>query len=237
VASVRSLPWVYPVVNAVSGTQEFRLATFVIQAMVVAGIFAALLLLAFVPEKRRKDGDLTLVFLLLYGASQIVLDSTRYDSLFFRSNGFISIVQVVSALATGLACAVFSVRLVRTHGMDKRYIALWAIFAAFVGLGGYMEYHVQRHGDQAVFAYSLMSMALLGMVFVVTVIWVLAQKEPEEKPVSENTQTEAVPAQKQERKPKAKFAQPKQTHWEEEEDLYIPLEELGLPEDFFFEDE
>lgn len=237
ISSVQSLPWVYPVTNTVSGALEYRLATFVIQAMVTAVIFGALFAFAVATDKKRRDGDLTLFFLLLYGASQVVLDSTRYDSLFFRSNGFISIVQVVSALATGLACAVFSVRLVRTHGLDKRYIALWAIFAAFVGLGGYMEYHVQRHGDQAVFAYSLMSMALLGMVSVVVVIWLLAQKEPEEKPVPENTQTEAVPAQKQERKLKPKFAQPKQTHWEEEQDMYIPLEELGLPEDFFFEDE
>ena len=178
VASVRSLPWVYPVVNAVSGTQEFRLATFVIQAMVVAGIFAALLLLAFVPEKRRRSGDLTLVFLLLYGASQIVLDSTRYDSLFFRSNGFVSIVQVCSALALGLVCVVFSVRLVRQHGFERRYLALWLEFAALVGLGGYMEYYVQRHGDQAAFAYTCMSGALVGIVAIVMGIWYLAGKEP-----------------------------------------------------------
>ena len=33
-----------------------------------------------------KDGDTFLLFLLMYGASQVVLDSTRYDSLHFRSN-------------------------------------------------------------------------------------------------------------------------------------------------------
>lgn len=178
VATVHSLPWVYPVVNAVSGIQEFRLATFVIQAMVTAAIFAALLLLAFVPEKRRRSGDLTLVFLLLYGASQIVLDSTRYDSLFFRSNGFVSIVQVCSALALGLVCVVFSVRLVRQHGFERRYLALWLEFAALVGLGGYMEYYVQRHGDQAAFAYTCMSGALVGIVAIVMGIWYLAGKEP-----------------------------------------------------------
>lgn len=178
IASVRSLPWVYPVVNGVSGTQEFRLATFVIQAMVTALIFVALVLLTRVPRKRREDGDLTLIFLLLYGASQIVLDSTRYDSLFFRSNGFVSIVQVLSALALGLACVVFSLRLVKRHGFERRYLALWLEFIALVGLGGYMEYHVQRHGDQPVFAYTCMSCALVGIVAIVMGIWYLAGKDP-----------------------------------------------------------
>ena len=177
-ASLRSLPWVYPVVNTVSGTQEYRLATFMIQAMVTAAIFGVLLLLAFASGKRRKNGDLALLFLLLYGASQIVLDSTRYDSLFFRSNGFVSIVQVCSALALGLVCVVFSVRLVKRHGFERRYLALWLEFAALVGLGGYMEYYVQRHGDQAAFAYTCMSGALVGIVAIVMGIWYLAGREP-----------------------------------------------------------
>ena len=178
IASVQGLPWVYPVINTVSGTQEFRLATFVIQAMVTAVIFLVLMLLTRVPGKRRKEGDLTLIFLLLYGASQVVLDSTRYDSLFFRSNGFVSIVQVFSALALGMVCVLFSVRLVKRHGFERRYAALWLEFVALVGLGGYMEYHVQRHGDQAAFAYSCMSGALVGVVAIVMGIWYLAGKEP-----------------------------------------------------------
>lgn len=182
IASVRNLPWVYPVVNSVSGALEYRLATFVIQAMVTGLIFVLLLVLARITRDRRKDGDLSLLFLLCYGASQVVLDSTRYDSLFFRSNGFISIVQVLGALALGLSCLVFSVRLVNRHGFQRRYLALWLEFAALVGLGGYMEYYVQRHGDQAVFAYSCMSLALVGIVAIVFGIWYLAGREPDWEP-------------------------------------------------------
>ena len=213
IASVQSLPWVYPVVNTVSGLQEFRLATFVIQAMVTAAIFAALLAIAMTTERRRKDGDLTLLFLLYYGASQVVLDSTRYDSLFFRSNGFVSIVQVLSALALGLSCAVFSVRLVKRHGFQRRYLALWLEFAALVGLGGYMEYYVQRHGDQPVFSYTCMSLSLVGTVAIVTGIWYMANREPElslltnpEQPVQEHSEepeptAEAESAASEEEKP------------------------------------
>jgi len=190
IASVQSLPWVYPVVNSVSGAEEFRLATFVIQAMVTAVIFVVLLVFMVLTRKKRKDGDLTLVFLLLYCASQVVLDSTRYDSLFFRSNGFVSIVQVLSAMGLGLAAAVFSVRLVKIHGFRKWYIGLWVAFAALMGLGGYMEYYVQRHGDQPVFAYSVMSTALVGIVSVVMAIYFLAGRTPAPKMVSEEEGTE-----------------------------------------------
>ena len=169
------LPWVWPVVNTVSGALEYRLATFVIQAMVTGLIFLglAVFFLADRQDKRRK-GDLTYIFLLCYGASQVVLDSTRYDSLFFRSNGFVSIVQVLGALAIGLACVVFSLRMVKARGYRHWQIPLWVLFAALVGCAGYMEYYVQRHGDQAVLTYSVMSACLIGLVLVVLVIRLLA---------------------------------------------------------------
>lgn len=264
IASVQSLPWVYPVTNSVSGAQEYRLATFMIQAMVTTVVFIALFVYAARTRGKRRDGDLTLFFLLLYGATQVVLDSTRYDSLFFRSNGFISIVQVVSALATGLACAVFSVRLVQRQGFKKWYIGLWTVFAAFVGLGCYMEYHVQRHGDQPVFAYSFMSLALTGMVAVAIAIWILAEKEPVHEPTSakqprEKKEPKAAPLLKKakdtgtslvarwSKDAKSAFSVKKKTDKMEhsgkeekpqpqEEDAYIPLDALGLPEDFFFEE-
>ena len=75
-----------------------------------------LILLIFYLPKKRKDGDTALIFLLLYGASQIVLDSTRYDKLFFRSNGFVSVVQVLGALGLLLVIVVFSARMVKARG-------------------------------------------------------------------------------------------------------------------------
>lgn len=250
VASVQSLPWVYPVVNAVSGAEEYRLATFVIQAMVTAAIFLGLLVFVLLTEEKRRDGDLTLVFLLLYCASQVVLDSTRYDSLFFRSNGFVSIVQVLSAMGLGLGAIVFSIRLVRRNGFRRWYLALWLAFAGLMGLGGYMEYYVQRHGDQPVFAYSWMSAALVGIVTVVLVIRCLAERDmkplppraPKQKkrPAKEPKKPEAAeslmempagkPKQEEIAQPEASADRKTET---EEKAEYIPLESLGLPKDFF----
>lgn len=182
VESVRSMPWVYPVTNAVSGATEYRLATFLLQAMVAAALFLALTLFYLTGKRRNlKDGDTCLLFLLCYGTSQVVLDSTRYDSIYFRSNGFVSIVQVLGALFLVIAIVVFSVRLVKARGFKAWYIALWTASIALIGGAGYMEYHVQRHGNQAVFAYSVMSLCLCAVVILTLVIRAAGGRKPKGK--------------------------------------------------------
>lgn len=156
------LPWVIAGINPVSGEMECRMAVFLMQAMACGLIFLALLV--FYLTGKRKAGDTALLFLLYYGASQVVLDSIRYDSLYFRSNGFVSVVQVLGAAAAALAVIVFAVRLVRAGGWKKWYFGLWLFQAACFGLAGYMEYHVQRHGSEALFAYSIMAAALAGLL-------------------------------------------------------------------------
>ena len=174
VRSIQSLPFVYPVTNAVSGASEYRLATFMLQAMAALMIFIALSVFYLKGKEKLKDGDTCLIFLLVYGASQVVLDSTRYDSLFFRSNGFVSIVQVFSALALALAIILFSRRMVKARGFRFWQVFLWIAEAACIGGAGFMEYYVQRHGDQAVFAYSIMSACLAGIILLTLLIRILA---------------------------------------------------------------
>ena len=162
----RSLPIAYPVSNAVSGAVEYRLATFALQSMVALALFLGLTVFYCKGQKRGKlkDGDTCLVFLLLYGASQVVLDSTRYDSLFFRSNGFVSVVQVLGALALVLAVILFSRRMVKARGFRAWQILLWLLIAIAIAGAGYMEYYVQRWGSKALFAYSVMSACLLFVI-------------------------------------------------------------------------
>ncbi|MEF2838686.1 MAG: prolipoprotein diacylglyceryl transferase family protein, partial [Oscillospiraceae bacterium] len=179
VENFKSLPFVYPVTNAVSGAVEYRLATFMLQSMVALVLFGGLALfyLRKDPAGRRKDGDVALIFLLIYGASQVVLDSTRYDSLFFRSNGFVSVVQVLGALGLALAIIAFSRRMVKVRGFEWWQILLWVFIAAGIGCGGFMEYYVQRRGNEAVFAYSVMSGCLIGVILLTLLIRYLAIKK------------------------------------------------------------
>lgn len=173
--NIRSLPFAWPVTNTVSGAVEYRLATFLIQAFVALVLFAALSGF-FVRGQRKglKDGDTCLLFLLIYGASQVVLDSTRYDSLFFRSNGFVSIVQVFGALALGFAIVLFSVRMAKARGFRFWMVPLWILIAGFIGGAGYMEYYVQRRGNEAVFAYSVMSGCLAAVIALTLLVRYLA---------------------------------------------------------------
>ena len=162
------LPWAVSMTNSVSGAAENRLAVFLIQAMAAAALF--LVLLIFYARGRRRgtlrEGDTCLIFLLCYCASQIVLDSPRYDNLYFRSNGFVSIVQIFSLLTVLTVAVIFTVRLAKTRG--ARWTAMALVLLPLLGCAGYMEYHVQRHGDQAVLAYSVM-----GICMVLTVVRIL----------------------------------------------------------------
>ena len=172
----RSLPIASPVNNAVSGAVEYRLATFALQSMVALALFIGLAVFYNKGQKRGKlrDGDTCLLFLLLYGASQVVLDSTRYDSLFFRSNGFVSVVQVLGAVALALAVILFSRRMVKARGLRAWQIFLWLLIGIAIGGAGYMEYYVQRRGNEALFAYSVMSGCLLFVILLTLLIRFLA---------------------------------------------------------------
>lgn len=158
--SLHFLPFSYAVVNAVSGATEYRFATFMFQSLFALGLFLALTLYYKRHRSQCPDGDICLIFLMCYCASQIVLDSTRYDSLFFRSNGFVSIVQVLGAVALVGGIVVFSRRLVRNRGFRFWYVPLWLAIAGALGGAGFMEYYVQRHGSTALFAYCMMSLCL-----------------------------------------------------------------------------
>ena len=177
VADTVGLPFAYPVSNAVSGAAENRLATFMLQSISTGVIVALLLLymlLCVLRKKKLRDGDVTLLFMLMYGACQIILDSTRYDSLFMRSNGFISIVQILGLAGVLVAIVMFSIRMVKARGFKWFYILFWLLLLALMGGGGYMEYYVQRHGDQAAFAYRNMGMCLAGIVLITLLIRMIA---------------------------------------------------------------
>ena len=187
---ITELPIVYPVANSVTGELENRLATFMLQSLVTAGIFVVLLLFWLFMKRKGKSGDTALMFALLYGAAQTILDSTRYDSLFFRTNGFVSMVQIAGAVGLFLAILVFSVRLARSR--SPWYLLLWVPVLGLLGGAGYMEYYVQRHGDEALFAYTIMAACLIGVILLGIVTYILAVTGEHKKRKLASKQAEAV---------------------------------------------
>ena len=173
---ITELPMVFPVNNAVTGEVEYRMATFMLQAITTAVITAVVLIVWLLGQRKNhkiKDGDAAFLFLLAYGASQIVFDSTRYDSLYMRTNGFISIVQILGAVGLVLGIVVFSVRLVKALRFKWWFIPIWVAMLALIGVAGYMEYYVQRHGHLYVFANNTMSGCLLGAIVLAVVVYCL----------------------------------------------------------------
>lgn len=171
-SQLTGLPWAYPIANA-SGQLEYRFATFLFQAAVAAalGIFLAGIFF----RKKSRPGDVTILFVLLYSASQILLDSTRYDSLYLRSNGFVSMVQVLSAVALVSVVVLLCVRSVKVLGFRKWMIILWLSFLLLFAGTGYMEYYVQRHGREAAFSYSVMGMCLVSIIALGLLLWHFSQ--------------------------------------------------------------
>ena len=172
-------PYASAVTNPVSGAQENRLATFMLQSSLVTVIVIGLLVFMLVQKLRKKkiaDGEIFLIFLLAYGASQALCDSTRYDKMFFRSNGFVGMVQIMGLLAMLIPLVLYSVRMVKGRGFKPWQAGIWTGILGLLGLAGYMEYFVQRNGHRALLAYSVMGSCLLGVVILGLVIRGLIRK-------------------------------------------------------------
>ena len=170
------LPLAYGSVSPITGLEEFRLATFLLQFFCVMFLFLGLLHFYLKQTEKNpsyRHGDSFWIFLLLYSASQAVLDSTRYDSLFLRSNGFVSLVQILCLVSLVVTLVLFSVRMVKAMGWNFGFLMLWLPALALLGGAGYMEYFVQRHGDQAAFAYGTMSLCLGAFVLLTLAVrWI-----------------------------------------------------------------
>lgn len=177
-------PYASPIINSVSGVQENRLATFMMQSILTGGIVVVLLLyMAWraLRKKKIRDGDICLMFLLGYGSTQIICDSTRYDSLFLRSNGFVSVVQILGLVALLVPMVLFSIRMVKHDGKLKPWhFPIWLVALGLLGMTGYMEYYVQRNGHKAALAYSVMGACLASVILLgLTIRWLSERPKKE----------------------------------------------------------
>ena len=159
-------------VSAGSGGVEYHFATFFVYFLLLMALTVLLLVFYFRSRRRRlksgpRHGHTAILFLLLYSAMDLVLDSTRYDSSFFRSNGFVSVAQIISALCILAILAYYSAHSIRANGLRLYHWIIWAVYLATVGGTGYLEYLVQRHGNWYLACYSGMSVCCAAMALTV----------------------------------------------------------------------
>lgn len=169
--ALQHLPLASGVTNS-AGVVEYRFATFFVQFLLM--LLICFLLLAFFCLRRARpmksgaaEGNTARMFLLLYCAVELVLDSTRYDSSFLPINGFISLVQIVSALGILALLIYYSVHSLRANGRQRLHWLLWGLWLLGLAAVGVFEYLVQRHGDWFLLCYGVMTLGSLAMSFAV----------------------------------------------------------------------
>ena len=123
---------------AIEGDYDWVLATYLIEAFVA--LVLALVLLWDVNKKGRRAGNTFLLFLLLFGASQVILESLRFDQHMHLS--FVGLQQVIAMLLLAAGVTVLALRRMK----DKPGMAIAALIllpvAAGVGVG--LEFAIDR---------------------------------------------------------------------------------------------
>ena len=160
-----------PFSSWVDGFGEWHVATFFFQFVMMLVIFV--LLMRFFVKRRRwpmknglpRDGHVALMFLCWLSALDLMADSSRIDASRLRLNGFVSMVQIVSAVTLLLVLVIYSRRSIRVNGLRPSLWIWWIVFFLGAGLTGFLEWLVNRHLSWHLFCYFLMSLATMTMAF------------------------------------------------------------------------
>ena len=84
-------------------------------------------------------------------------------------------------MALLLPIVIFSVRMVKNMGIKWFHFIFWVLILGMMGLAGYMEYYVQRHGNEALFAYTMMGTGLIVIVLTTLVIRAVGNRAARKK--------------------------------------------------------
>ncbi|MBR5093816.1 MAG: prolipoprotein diacylglyceryl transferase [Oscillospiraceae bacterium] len=178
-----------------AGNVIWRLAVF-FQAFLAMLLLTVILLHFYVKRGKRKmiapcprSGNVWRMFLLCYGAIEIVVDSLRNDSPLMhfhlisdlnQYSSFVSLAQIFAA-ATALYVLIFySVKSIKAKGFSFWHALSWVGFvASLVGIGYFGEYKVQRTA-QYLKCYTIQILSCLAMVIIIRLVYdsCVAKKKP-----------------------------------------------------------
>ena len=191
---LKTLPFAVSNVDA-AGNTVWRLATFFLAFLAMLVLTGALLGFYVRRGKRKmkapcpRSGNVWRMFLLWYGAVEIVVDSLRNDSPLMhfhliselnQYSSFVSLAQVFAA-ATALYVLVFySVKSIKARGFSWWHAASWLGFVlSLVGIGYLGEYKVQRTAEYLK-CYSIQILSCIAMVVIIRLVYesCVARKKP-----------------------------------------------------------
>ena len=114
--------------------------------------------------KGTRYGDITLMFMAMYGLSQSILESMRNDSLFMVTLGFVRISQIISILLAVTAFIIIMVKNCRLQKPSTANIILWTAYAVELGVAIYCEF--KMNVSVMVLHYILLAISLTAMLIV-----------------------------------------------------------------------
>lgn len=137
--------------------EEWRLAVFFLEALAALAILAVLL------RRERDAGDTARLFLILYSACQVVLESLRRDDCLRWM--FVRVSQLTAVIVLALLMLFAALRRVKAKRFNWRRTALWVfVFFACIGLVIWMEFAQDKSPDLPVWlCYVIMAAACVGL--------------------------------------------------------------------------
>lgn len=169
--ALQRLPLAAPVYT--NSGSDYRFATFFVQFILMFVIFIVLFCFCCNTGKKQMkrgvpaNGHAARLFLLLYSAVELIMDSTRYDSSYMHFNGFVSIVQMLAAISILGLLIYYSLWSIRVNGLLFYHPLLWVGWLVTLAGVGFSEYLVQRHGDWYIKCYSAMAFSIILMCAII----------------------------------------------------------------------
>ena len=182
---LKTLPFAVAHTDA-AGNEIWHLAVF-FQAFLAMLILTVILLGIYIKRSKRKmlppcerSGNVWRMFLLYYGAVEIVVDSLRNDSplmhfhlisVLNQYSSFVSLAQVFAACTALYVLIYYSVRSIKALGFSFWHALSWLGFVVcLVGIGYFGEYKVQRTA-QYFKCYSIQILSCLAMVIILRLVY------------------------------------------------------------------
>lgn len=149
------------------------LAVFYLDGIVESVIFVfcfILFLCRYCPKNSRSPkGNITMIFLILHGLNQVVMDSLNTVTLCLFGNEFIKASQIIGIVSWLVIIIVFFCRLVKKHLFKKIHGYIIPMFLVLIIVSVLMEYRVGQNNyisAHIVMGICMVIMAILSMIVV-----------------------------------------------------------------------
>lgn len=171
-----------------NGEVTYRLASFMLSFIIML-VITAVLVIFFVNEKNwtkkrpmKKYGHTFRLFLMLYGAMEIVIDSTRYDAAHLAFPGealaalnkgamFMGLAQLLGAICMVYGLVYYAVMTTKVTKNFRKALVPIIVFVVGIVVGGVSEYLVQRYSSMHVLWYTTQILGVVAMFLAIAKLY------------------------------------------------------------------